>query len=222
MSGMPPTVKFSMPLGSAAEAFGAVGDSIRGTSKLARQRDNAQKKAARRSAAAPVQPAASPVKPAQLALPPGGQRLALPSAEKRQITSGGNAAPLSGPLFGGYVHENPASRIYSETATTKPALRELTREDHLKSLGLSAGASNSEIIAARNKALKMYHPDRLTNPRTKEMYSKATKREHAKRLSSINTAFSSLGIKPYKSVLEYKKIQNANYTNTCKTGTRGT
>jgi DnaJ-domain-containing protein 1 len=187
MSGMPPTVKFSMPLGSAAEAFGAVGDSIRGTSKLARQRDNAQKKAARRSAAAPVQPAASPVKPAQLALPPGGQR---------QITSGGNAAPLSGPLFGGHVNVNPAARIYSETATAKPAVRELTREDHLRVLGLTEGASNSEIIAARNKALKMYHPDRLTNPRTKEMYSKGTKREHAKRLSSINTAFSSLGIKP--------------------------
>jgi len=196
MSEMPPTVKFNMPLESAAGAFRAVGDSIRGTSNLARKRDNAQKKAARRGAGAAVQPASSSVKPAQLALPPGGKRLALPSAEKAQLTSGGNAAPLSGALFGGYIHENPASRIYSETEIAKPALRELSREDHLKSLGLGAGASNTEIIAARNKALKAYHPDRLTNPRTKQPYSKSTKREHAKRLSTINTAFSSLGIKP--------------------------
>jgi DnaJ-domain-containing protein 1 len=187
MSEMPPTVKFNMPLESAAGAFRAVGDSIRGTSNLARKRDNAQKKAARRGTGAAVQPASSSVKPAQLA---------LPSAEKAQLTSGGNAAPLSGALFGGHINENPASRIYSQTEIAKPALRELTREDHLKSLGLSAGASNTEIIAARNKALRAYHPDRLTNPRTKEPYSKSTKREHAKRLSTINTAFSSLGIKP--------------------------
>jgi DnaJ-domain-containing protein 1 len=185
MSGMPPTMEFNRPLGE----FKGTGVKKIGKSKLASMSENI------RGLRNQEKIRNLPARPVTLALEAGSQRLALP-AGNREVTSGGNAAPISNALFGGYVNPNPFERRYSQTETAKPAARELTREDHLRVLGLTPGASNTEILAARNKALKMYHPDRLTNPRTKQPYSAATKREHAKKLSNINAAFSSLGIKP--------------------------